>query len=161
MELFDLYLTYAQPTEVHGGSIIYYVKHKEQQAHGIVSTVIGEDKLKEFGSFEAFGNRVENSRRIFLDKLFAVYGDVVGYGATAKSTTVLNYCHVGTHLISKIYDTTPIKQNKFSPGMHIPIVPYYEFERDEPKDVVLFAWNHQAEIMEKEKGKNINWIIPI
>ncbi len=49
---------------------------------------------------------------------------VVGYGATSKSTTVTNYCGITPDLVEFISDTTPIKQGKFSPGQHIPVVPY-------------------------------------
>ena len=44
---------------------------------------------------------------------------VAGYGYTSKSTTILNYCDVNSELIEFISDTTPIKQNKFSPGESI------------------------------------------
>ena len=40
----------------------------------------------------------------------------------SKSTTILNYCDVGPELIDFISDTTPIKQNTFSPGKHIPVL---------------------------------------
>ena len=86
---------------------------------------------------------------------------VVGYAATAKCATILNYCKLTSKYISKIYDTTPEKQGLFIPGTDIRVVPYEDIEKDKPKDVVLFAWNHAEEILEKEKDKNINWILPI
>jgi methylation protein EvaC len=86
---------------------------------------------------------------------------VVGYGATAKSTTILNYCGIDKYLIDCIYDNTPTKQGKYAPGSLIPIVSYNHFDEDKPKNVVLFAWNHMEEICEKEKDKDINWIVPI
>ena len=76
---------------------------------------------------------------------------IVGYAATSKSTTILNYCGIGPDLIDFICDTTPIKQGKFSPGMHIPIVPYEDFASKSADYAFLFAWNHTTEIMEKEK----------
>jgi methylation protein EvaC len=76
---------------------------------------------------------------------------VAGYGATSKSTTILNYCGIGPDLIEYISDTTPIKQGKFTPGMHIPVVPHQEFKDNPPDYAVLFAWNHAEEIMAKEK----------
>ena len=75
---------------------------------------------------------------------------VVGYGATSKSTTVTNFCGIGPDLIEFISDTTPIKQNKFSPGTHIPVKPYQAFLDRYPDYALLFAWNHAAEIMERE-----------
>jgi len=148
---------------VHGGSIRYYTTHGDiAPSHQFsMNDYEVKENLNLFCRFEQFAEDVKTRRHIFLDKMLELKGDVVGYGATAKSTTVLNYCKIGNSLISRIYDTTPIKQGKLSPGMHVPVVPYYEFERDNPKNVVMFAWNHMEEIMEKEKGKDINWILPI
>ena len=75
---------------------------------------------------------------------------MVGYGATSKSTTVINYCGITPDLIEFISDTTPIKQNKMSPGMHIPVRSYEEFKNNYPDYALLFAWNHGEEVMEKE-----------
>ena len=76
---------------------------------------------------------------------------VVAYGATSKSTTVTNYFGITTELVECIFDTTPIKQNKLSPGAHIPVLPYDQFRKSNPDYVLLFAWNHAIEIFEKEK----------
>ena len=76
---------------------------------------------------------------------------VCGYAATAKSTTVLNYCNIGNNLIDYICDTTKEKIGKFSPGTHIPIVPVNHFKENIPDVAFLFAWNHKEEIFSKEK----------
>ena len=77
---------------------------------------------------------------------------VVGYGATSKSTTVLNYCDIDPGLVEFISDTTPEKQGKLSPGMHIPIRPAEDFAAAYPDLALLFAWNHEQEIRAKEAG---------
>ena len=59
-----------------------------------------------------------------------------------------------------IVKKTPIKQNKLSPGKHIPVKNYKNFRSSNPDYVLLFAWNHAREIFEKEKKymKNKRWI---
>jgi methylation protein EvaC len=87
---------------------------------------------------------------------------VVGYAATSKSTTVLNYCGITPDLVEFISDTTPIKQGKFCPGAHIPIRPYQEFKDRYPDYALLFGWNHAEEIMAKEqafKAAGGKWIV--
>ena len=87
---------------------------------------------------------------------------MVGYGATSKSTTILNYSDIGPDLIEYICDNTPIKQNKFSPGKHIPIVSIEKFKNDDPDYILLFAYNHAKEIMEKEQDfsdRGGKWIL--
>jgi methylation protein EvaC len=87
---------------------------------------------------------------------------IAGYAATSKSTTVLNYCGIDSSLIEFISDTTPIKQGKYSPGMHIPIRRHEDFTINYPDYAVLFAWNHAEEIMAKEqrfKEAGGRWIV--
>ena len=76
---------------------------------------------------------------------------IAGYAATSKSTTIINYCGITTNHLDCIYDTTPIKQGKFSPGAHIPIKPHSEFKNNYPDYALLFGYNHEKEIMAKEQ----------
>ena len=77
---------------------------------------------------------------------------ICGYAATSKSTTILNYCIIGSEHIEYICDTTKEKIGKFSPGMHIPIKDMDYFYKNQPNSIYLFAWNHKDEIFEKEKN---------
>ena len=111
-----------------------------------------------------FANNVNNIKRNLIELLTKLKREgkkVVAYGATSKSTTVTNYFDISPKLIECIYDTTPIKQNKYSPGAHIPVLPYEQFRSSDPDYVLLFAWNHAEEIMKKESdymGNTRKWI---
>ena len=105
------------------------------------------------GTFDRFRANCERSKDTLVSLLHDIKGQgkrVVGYAATSKSTTVLNYCGITPDLIEYISDTTPIKQGKFSPGTHIPVRPYADFVANYPDIALLFAWNHGEEIMAKE-----------
>jgi len=162
MFLYDLNLLDVDYLDVHGGSLRCFSSHADIKGKkDKIKYYVNMENLRGFERLQEFGEKVKEIRKRFLQRLFSLKGDIVGYAATAKSTTVLNYCKIGTGLINKIYDTTPIKQGKFSPGAHIPIVSYDTFKEDKPKNVVLFAWNHAKEIYEKEQNKDINWILPL
>ena len=144
-----------------------------QGAHPVkdsVKQILAKEKaqgLDRLATFDMFRAKVEQSR----SKLVALLKDlkaqgkrVAGYAATSKSTTVLNYCGIGPELIEYICDTTPIKQDKFSPGMHIPVVPYETFKNNPPDYALLLAWNHAEEIMAKEKdyvAAGGKWIVHV
>ena len=49
---------------------------------------------------------------------------------SSKSTTILNYCDIGTDMIDCIFDTTLNKIGKFSPGKHIPIKAHKLFSKN-------------------------------
>lgn len=153
MELIDVL-----PQKTHGGSMRYVLSHEgAYPVKDSVTQIISEEKaqgLNRLETFRIFRSKVEKSRLdlvSLLTDLKAQGKKVVGYAATSKSTTVLNYCGIGPDLIEYICDTTPIKLGKFSPGMHIPVVPYETFKNDPPDYAVLLAWNHTDEIMAKEK----------
>lgn len=147
------------PQEVHGGSMRYVIAHKgaRKVVHAVSAQRAREDALGlgrlEF--FERLCHNIERSR----DELMALLHDlkrrgkrVVGYGATSKSSTVINYCGITPELVEFISDTTPDKQGKYSPGAHIPIRRYEEFVTDYPEYALLLAWNHGEEIMAKEQS---------
>ena len=146
------------PQETHGGSMRYVLCKKgiRSISENVINTIKVE---KELGldkslTYERFKNNCEHSKDKIISKLkkFKKEGKkIVGYGATSKSTTILNYCNIGPDLIDFISDTTPIKQNKYTPGMHIPVKPYEDFLKYSPEIAVLFAWNHRKEIENKEK----------
>ncbi|OHB44718.1 MAG: SAM-dependent methyltransferase [Planctomycetes bacterium GWC2_49_10] len=166
MELIDVL-----PQKTHGGSMRYVLAH--QNAYPVKNSVIqliAKEKMQgldRLSTYETFRINVEKSRANLvklLSDLKAQGKKVAGYGATSKSTTILNYCGIGSDLIEYISDTTPIKQGKFTPGMHIPVVPYETFKSNPPDYAVLFAWNHAEEIMAKEKefmAAGGKWIVHV
>nr|CBH32106.1 putative C-methyltransferase [Streptomyces albaduncus] len=77
---------------------------------------------------------------------------VVGYGATAKSTTLLNYCGIGPDLVSFVCDSTAEKQGRLTPGTHIPVRSSEAFADPYPDYALLLAWNHKDEILDKESA---------
>jgi methylation protein EvaC len=152
-ELIDLL-----PQETHGGSMRYVLCQRgvRKISESVINIIANEKKigLNSKTTFDEFKINCELSKeriQAMLKELKKEGKKVVGYGATSKSTTILNYCKIGPDLIEFISDTTPIKQNKFTPGMHIPVKTYEEFIRYKPEIAVLFAWNHKKEIEIKEK----------
>ena len=146
------------PQDVHGGSMRYVVAHEDR--HRVSDRVKDQESkektlgLDEEETFESLARNIERSRGRLISALRALRNEgksVVGYGATSKSTTVINYCGITPDLVRYISDTTPIKQGKYSPGGHIPIQSYEFFCADYPDVALLFAWNHAEEIMAKEK----------
>jgi methylation protein EvaC len=146
------------PQITHGGSMRYTLAPKESRpATARVSEQLAKESaqgLERLETYLQFKRNCENSRTRLMQVLEQLRNDgkrVVGYGATSKSTTVTNYCGISAQHLEFISDTTPIKQAKLSPGAHIPVRAYTEFTRAYPDYALLFAWNHAAEIREKEK----------
>jgi methylation protein EvaC len=152
LELVDV-----DPQITHGGSMRYVLSHKGSRSISPrVAALLAKEKAQGLDNPETylqFKTNCERSRALLMKTLEELRGEnkrIVGYGATSKSTTVTNYCGITPHHVEFISDTTPIKQGKLSPGAHIPVRPYTEFARAYPDYALLFAWNHAAEIRERE-----------
>ena len=146
------------PQTTHGGSMRYIVaRNGEYEITKNIKIYENKEKKDNINNFDGmlnFKKHCNLSKDKIVEQLetFKKNGKKIsGYAATSKSTTVLNYCKIGADLINCIYDTTPDKIGKFSPGMHIPIKDYNEFNNEYPDIVYLFAWNHKEEIFNKEK----------
>jgi methylation protein EvaC len=154
---FGLELVDVMPQLTHGGSMRYTLAPKgSRQISKKVDEQLGQEAalgLDRAETYLRFKKNCESSRAALLQTLEHLRTQrkrVVGYGATSKSTTVINYCGITPAHVEFISDTTPIKQGRLSPGAHIPVKPYDEFVKRYPDYALLFAWNHSAEIREKE-----------
>lgn len=154
-----LELIHVMPQITHGGSMRYVLAAKgTRPAAPEVAALLDKERrqgLHAAETYHQFRRNCEASRmalRGLLESLRHLGKRVVGYGATSKSTTVTNYCGIGPEHIEFISDTTPIKQGKLTPGSHIPVKPYEAFAQNPPDYALLFAWNHAAEIFEKEEA---------
>lgn len=145
--------------ETHGGSIRYILSRKTNgiiENKNISKFLKYEDKhdISNSDGCLKFKENCLISKDKILRKLKLLKKQnkkICGYGATAKSTTVLNYCNISTNFIDCIFDTSKEKINKFSPGMHIPIISMDKFKNNYFDYSYLFAWNHKKEIFNKEK----------
>ncbi len=166
LEIFDI-----ETNDFHGGCMRYFLCHKGAY-EPTPRLKAQQEKEKALGlakpeTYDAFRRACEQSRTKLVELVRRLKSEgkrIVGYGATAKSATIINYCGLGPDDIEFICDTTPIKQQKFSPGAHIPVVPPAEFSANYPDYAVLFAWNHFTEIDAKEQAFRKNggkWIIPV
>lgn len=156
-KMFGLRLKKAHRIDTHGGSMRYYIEHDDGTDPGYV---VAGDVIK-FNHLQAFALDACTKAGELNDILQQLKGEglkVVGYAATSKSTTMLNFAGFDGNWIDCIYDTTPDKIGKYSPGMHIPIKDAAEFEDCDADYAVLFAYNHKDEIFAKTKGFKGKWI---
>lgn len=142
---------------VHGGTIRFTIARAGARpvAPAVDELLAGERArgLAEHRTLDRFAVGTRQARTELVDLLRRLRDQgrtVVGYGATAKSATVTNYCGIGPDLVPYICDSTPAKHGKLAPGSGIPVRPSDAFADPYPDYALLFAWNHAEEIMAKE-----------
>ncbi len=159
LKKFGLIIFDIENIKTHGGSNRYFITRKSNSFYKIsknVSKNITLEKnygLHKFETYKKFSRNVLNSKNK-LNQIFKVLKSkkkkIIGYGATAKSCTVLNYCKIQKNSIDFFYDTTSFKINKYLPGSKIKIKKYKKLSRNDADFVFLGAWNFQEEIFKKE-----------
>ena len=155
LELFDV-----EKINTHGGSLRYFIKRKNNKNFKISKNVFSQINteikfgLNKFSTYERFAKRTHESKKkliFLLNKIKSKNKTIIGYGATAKATTVLNYCNIDEKTIDFFVDTTPDKINKFMPGKKIIIKKYNKNIYKNVDYFFLGAWNFKNEIFNKEK----------
>ena len=77
--------------------------------------------------------------------------NIIGYGAPAKATTVLNYFGINDKYFKYVLDDSLIKQNKFIPETNIQIKSKDSLKTDKYDYVLVLAWNFFDSIVKNNK----------
>lgn len=146
-----------QKVPVHGGSLRYFAvkDHSLKVSPKVTQLLKVEKRLRKSNKFDKFAKRISKNKENFTKLIAKLKKDkkiVVGYGAPAKASTILNYYQINSKEIDFIVDDSPYKQNKFLPGVHIPILPTDELFKINPDYVLILAWNFAKPITEKLKN---------
>ena len=141
---------------IHGGSNRYWLSRNE---HMEVQECVRELIEIEFGlglfneeNWKAAQARMESLISAFEDLLLNIAntnGIACGYGAAAKSSTILNMTKVALGGMVSIADESTEKQGRYLPAMNIPIESPLEMFMRLPTDIVIFPWNIEKEIKSK------------
>jgi SAM-dependent methyltransferase len=156
---------------IHGGSLRYTLSRPgENPQSGRVDALLAEERgwnVESPSAYRTFASKVEALRvelRQYLEGAKREGRRIAAYGASAKGTTLLNYCDVGSELIDFVVDRSPYKQGLFTPGTHLPILDPAALIERRPDAVLLLAWNFADEILAAQaeyRRRGGKFIIPV
>ncbi|MCR8915762.1 methyltransferase domain-containing protein [Marinobacter panjinensis] len=154
MEIYDI-----ESIDVQGGSMRVYARFADDEV--TISPYVQEwlDEEKKAGLLDANAyKRFETSVEGIRDKLLSILDDlkaegksIIGYGASAKGNTLLNYYGIGTETLPVIVDKNTLKHGLYSPGMHIPVRPVEAIAEENPDYILILAWNFANEVMTQQE----------
>jgi cyclopropane fatty-acyl-phospholipid synthase-like methyltransferase len=157
---FGLIIFDVEEHDVHGGSLRLFIKHKKNSnlliSKNIKKKIAKEKKheLNKIQTYTKFQNQIIQTK-IDIWKFFIKVKNenksIVGYGAPAKATTMLNYCGIKKDFLEYTVDINPNKQNHFLPGTNIPIFAPKKIFQTKPDYVLILAWNLKNEIINQLK----------
>ena len=86
---------------------------------------------------------------------------IIGYGSPARVSTITNVAKIDSGLIRYIIDDSPLKQNRFSPGMHIKILPRKNNINKNIDIVLVFAYEYFTDIKKFFRKFKVDFYKPI
>jgi SAM-dependent methyltransferase len=169
---FSMRIVDVEVLPIHGGSMRVAAQRRPETAREEPAVQEWLDREREHGLFEkatydALAERVRRIRTDLLDLLAGLTADgkrLAGYGAPAKGNTLLNYFGIGTGTLEFLADRNEMKQGRYSPGMHIPVVHPDRIRETKPDYLLVLAWNFADEILDQQSdfaAAGGKFIIPI
>jgi len=162
----DMIIADVEHIEPHGGSLQVTIRRKGRSvapSGNVTALLKEEDESLTVGKLKEFRSNVDTQIAAFRN-LLASYKKsnlkVAGYGAPARVSTICNYGNIGPSLIEFTVDDSPLKQNKFTPGNHIPIVTKAHLDSHRPDVLVVFAYEYLEDIR-KKTGGSYRYLLPI
>ena len=162
----DMLIADVEHIEPHGGSLRVTAQRKadgRSPAAGVGTLLKQEETTLSLDALRAFKTEVDiqiGALRKVLEEYKASGIRVGGYGAPARVSTICNYGKIGPSLIAFTVDDSPLKQNKYSPGTHIPIVPKAHLDQHGADVLVVFAYEYFDDIRKKTGGA-YRYLMPI
>lgn len=155
---------------ISGGSFVVYFSKSARTPTAALNAVL-EDEIKigvgRQEPWQAFAERCKRHRTLLqrlVEKKKAEGKRIIGYGASARSSTMLNFCGIDHQFLEAIADRAPLKHDTFTPGTNIPILSPEQAFALKPDVVLLLAWNFRDEILEQIRKDHV-WsgevIIPL
>lgn len=165
-KLHDMYVSNVDITTAHGGSLRVTAQKKgygKEASPNVKAIIEFESKELTSSQVESFGKEA-NTHIVNLMKLLQQYKNeglkVAGYGCPARVSTITNFGTIGPDLISFIVDDSPLKQGRYSPGRHIPIVTNDFLKKNRPDILIIFAYDYFEQIRKKLKG-DYRYVLPV
>ncbi len=150
----------------HGGSIRCYIKNKsklnkDKKTKNLISKEKNQLNLK---ILEKFKHKINIETKILKNKISYFKKQkkrIIGYGSPARLATITNLCKLNNTDISFVIDDSPLKQNRYTPGMHIPIKKFDEIKKFKPDIIIVFAHEYFSDIKQKTKFIKCKYYKPI
>ena len=156
---------------IHGGSLRVFAGHAGAQAvePGVDVLLAGERAkgVDRLAFYRGFAGKVRQLKADLCEQVDALKKEgrsIAAYGASAKGSTLLNYCGLGRGQLDFVADRSTYKQGRLTPGTHLPILPAEELASRQPDCTLLLTWNFADEILEQQRAyreRGGKFIIPI
>jgi 2-polyprenyl-3-methyl-5-hydroxy-6-metoxy-1,4-benzoquinol methylase len=155
----NLYLCHAFKSPISGGAIVALFSKSRINLSVTAKKILLEEiknKANSLSKWKEFSKNTQLHKISFLEgikKYLYKKKSIIAYGASARSSTFLNYSNINNKNIKFIIDKNPLKINKYTPGTNLKIISFNQFKKKINKfnTLLLLAWNFKKEIIQDLK----------
>ena len=150
---------------ISGGSLVVVASKKKIAISSNLEKLINDEKKQKINSPIYWKNFKQkcNEHKINLIKLINSLlkknKKLAGYGASARSSTLLSYCKINNKHLDFVFDKSDMKHNLFTSGSNIQILKP-EIKIIKSVDcIIILAWNFKHEIIKYLKKMKFSGIL--
>lgn len=164
-------VVHAERLPLHHGQIRVFAQRKgEGHVQSSVAELLETERslhIQKFSTYQRFAEttqKIKTDLHAMIQALCNAGKKLAAYGAPAKGNTLLSFLDVGPETLLYIADRSPLKQGRYTPGSHIPVVSPERLLRDQPDYTLLLAWNFVDEILEQQgeyRRRGGRFIVPV
>jgi len=171
----------AELNNTNAGSIRLVITHESNDIKDVAlyDKEVGDLRYKSILNFEeknlsnirdafiSFSKRINNIKDETLNLLNDIKSKgkkVLGYGASTKGNTLLQYYGITSDLIELIAERQEQKYNKYTAGSWIKIISESEMRKIKPDYLFILPWHFSSEFLHREKtllDNGTKFIIPL
>ena len=137
---------------ISGGSLVVVASKTRVAISDNLKKLISDEKKQKINSsiyWKYFQQKCKKHRETLIklvNSLLKKNKILAGYGASARSSTLLNYCEINNNHLNFIFDKSNMKHNLFTSGSNIQILkPQIKIIKSVDY-IIILAWNFKDEI---------------
>ena len=160
MSVAGLFIYDVTQSPISGGSLVVYASKEPQKPSAAYETLSKSELASGIYRQEAW-DEFGTKARIHINELRELFSSMnpntfAGFGASARSSTLLNAIGDPSSRMKAIADNNPMKWSRYSPGSHILINNPRMVISEEISDIFIFSFNFEDEII-NYLVKKLDW----
>ena len=154
VEKFGLFINNIEKPSIHGVSYLFEIGKQENKNSNLLKMLeeersIGLYNIDTYNNYSNICKKKSQQFKLNILKYILDGYTIIGYGASAKGNTILNYLKITNNEVKYIIDDQLSKQGLYTPGSNILICDKNKLKEFDKVAIIMITWNFKDEIINK------------